>query len=267
MYLYQINAPFASQRDSQKHSKILLTPNFKLNLRSNVQSCMWLGPIWMQNGKCTAGCGILMCHDCETSVLVSVVKPLASLCCPGSLLRKDHWVRVNSPSVSCAKVCRASPSCSAPQSLQSWWLAPSSSLTLLLNHEAVSHWSKRVSVRLKTDWMIVAVYSHAGSWLLKTGEMSKGDFLSSFIFKWVLERVLPSLLITWDLYHDGRWTKFRVTGLVLIWQNQTTPIQLCWYHDADHHLALSTQALILSLWSTCTWMCDITSEQPIMSLG
>ncbi len=104
-------------KETQKHSKILLTPNFKLNLRSSVQSCMWLGPIWMQNGKCTAGCGILMCHDCETSVLVSVVKPLASLCCPGSLLRKDHWVRDNSPSASCAKACRASPSCSAPQSL------------------------------------------------------------------------------------------------------------------------------------------------------
>ncbi len=28
--------------------------------------------------------------------------------------------------------------------------------------------------------------------------------------------------------------KFRVTGLVSSWQNQTTPIRLCWYHDADH---------------------------------
>ncbi len=111
-------------------------------------------------------------------------------------------------------------------------LAPSSSLMLLLNHEAVSHWSKRVSVRLKTDWMIVAVYSHAGSWLLKTGEMSKGDFLSSFIFKWVLERVLPSLLITWDLYHDGRWTKFSYRiSFDLTKPNHSNPALLvpwCW---------------------------------------
>ncbi len=137
-----------------------------------------------------------VCHDCETSVLVSVVKPLASLCCSGSLLRKDHWVRDNSPSASCAKACKVSPSCSTLQSLQSWWLAPSSSLTLLLNHEAVSHWSKRVSVRLKTDWMIVAVYSHAGSWPLPcetlrvleeiTVTSQVADIKCSFIFKWVL---------------------------------------------------------------------------------
>lgn len=116
----------------------------------------------------------------------------------GSLLREDHWVRDNSPS--CAKACRASPSCSALPSLQSWWLAPSSSLTLLLNHEAVSHWSKRVCVRLKTDWMIVAVYSHASSWPLPCEALSRvleaitvtsqvTDIKFSFIFERVLKGV------------------------------------------------------------------------------
>ncbi len=40
-----------------------------------------------------------------------------------------------------------------------------------------------------------------------------------------------------------RWlNKLRVTGLVLSWQNQTSPIWLSWYHEADHQLSLSTQA-------------------------
>ncbi len=59
-------------------------------------------------------------------------------------------------------------------------------------------------------------------------------------------------LITWACT-DGSWTN-SVTGSVSSWQIQTTPIRLCWYHDADHQLSLSTQALILSLWSTCTYM-------------
>jgi len=29
--------------------------------------------------------------------------------------------------------------------------------------------------------------------------------------------------------------------------NQTNPTRICWYHDSDHQLSLSTQALILSL--------------------
>ncbi len=69
-----------------------------------------------------------------------------------------------------------------------------------------------------------------------------------------------SRLAARGLYHDG-WTNSEYS-----WQNQTSPIQLYWYHDADHQLSLSSQALILSLWSTCTWMCDITGQQPITSL-
>jgi len=41
--------------------------------------------------------------------------------------------------------------------------------------------------------------------------------------------------------------KLRVAGLVSSRQNQTNPTRRCWYHDADHQLSLSTQALILSL--------------------
>ncbi len=50
--------------------------------------------------------------------------------------------------------------------------------------------------------------------------------------------------------------KLRVTGLVLSWQNLTTPIWLCWYHEADHQLSLSTQTWF---WLADSWVngaCD-----------
>ncbi len=53
--------------------------------------------------------------------------------------------------------------------------------------------------------------------------------------------------------------KFRVTGLVSSWQNQTTPIWLYWYHDADHQLSLSTKA-----WS---WVCWARTHECVTSMA
>ncbi len=52
--------------------------------------------------------------------------------------------------------------------------------------------------------------------------------------------------------------KLRVTGLVLSWQNQTSPIWLCWYHEADHQLSLSTQA-----WS---WVNEARAHECVTSV-
>ncbi len=108
--------------------------------------------------------------------------------------------------------------------------------------------------------------------VLKQGCQTQVQLIKSFRLNWKIHGLCvgpklcrASALQELSLTPQGPvpwwWlNKLRVTGLALSWQNQTTPIRLCWYHEADHQLSLSTQA-----WSWVNGACAHECVTSVMS--